>query len=142
MMEGVENMPNFISDVGHYMNYLVTKRNAVSNNVSNANTPGFKAQDVDFAEQLVGSNELYKKNELDLQKNRQMYQTNVMHLPLTNETNTYAKIRTNNLAVKEDGNSVDVTKEMIDLVKTNQLYGVSINAINTQYTIDQAARGR
>ncbi|MEI4830584.1 flagellar basal body rod protein FlgB [Bacillus sp. FJAT-53711] len=135
-------MPDFVSSVSHYMDYLVTKRNAISNNISNANTPGFQAQDVDFSEQLASNNELYKKNELDLQNNSQLYQTNPMHLPLANETNTYAKIRTNTLSNKEDGNSVDVTKEMIDLVKTNQLYGISINAVNTQYTIDQAARGR
>ena len=141
-MEEGGSMPDFISSVGHYMNYLVTKRNAVSNNISNANTPGFKAQEVDFSEQLTGSNELYKKNELDLQTNSQMYQTNPMHLPLANESNTYAKIRTNTLSDKEDGNSVDKTKEMIDLVKTNQLYGISINAINTEYAINQAARGR
>lgn len=142
MIEESGSMQDFVSSVSHYMDYLVTKRNAVSNNISNANTPGFKAQDVDFSEQLASSNELYKKNELDLQKNSQLYQMNPMHLPLSNETNTYAKIRTNTLSNKEDGNGVDVTKEMIDLVKTNQLYGISINAINTQYTIDQAARGR
>ncbi|MEB8663730.1 flagellar basal body rod protein FlgB, partial [Bacillus cereus] len=38
--------------------------------------------------------------------------------------------------------SVDVTTEMLDLIKSNQLYGISINAINTQYAINQAARGR
>ncbi|MGG2066250.1 MULTISPECIES: flagellar basal body rod protein FlgB [unclassified Bacillus (in: firmicutes)] len=142
MIEESGSMLDFVSNVNRYMDYLVTKRNTVSNNISNANTPGFKAQDVDFSEQLANSNGLYKKNELDLQKSSPLYQTNPVHLPLSNETNTYAKIRTNTLSNKEDGNSVDVTKEMVDLVKTNQLYGISINAINTQYTIDQAARGR
>ncbi|MDA1571001.1 flagellar basal body rod protein FlgB, partial [Bacillus cereus] len=28
------------------------------------------------------------------------------------------------------------------LMKANQLYGITINAINTQYAINQAARGR
>ncbi len=36
-------MPDLVSDVGHYMNYLVTKRNTVSSNIANANTPGYKA---------------------------------------------------------------------------------------------------
>lgn len=45
-------MPDLVTDVSHYMNYLVTKRNAVSSNIANANTPGYKAQDVTFAEQM------------------------------------------------------------------------------------------
>ena len=44
------------------------------------------------------------------------------------------------MQTNKDGNSVDVTTEMLDLMKANQLYGISINAINTQYAINQAAR--
>lgn len=54
-------MPDLVSDVSHYMNYLVTKRNTVSSNIANANTPGFKAQDVTFAEQMNMNNPLFKK---------------------------------------------------------------------------------
>ena len=57
----VWNMPDLVSDVSHYMNYLVTKRNTVSSNIANANTPGFKAQDVTFAEQMNMSSPLYQK---------------------------------------------------------------------------------
>ena len=46
------------------------------------------------------------------------------------------------MQTNKDGNSVDVTTEMLDLMKANQLYEISINAINTQYAINQAARGR
>lgn len=54
-------MPDLVSDVSHYMNYLVTKRNTVSSNIANANTPGYKAQDVTFAEKMNMSSGLYKK---------------------------------------------------------------------------------
>ncbi|KMT50809.1 flagellar basal body rod protein FlgB [Bacillus cytotoxicus] len=142
MIERVWNMSDLVSDVGHYMNYLVTKRNTISSNISNANTPGYKAQDVIFSEQMQMSNELYKKNASDLKTNSSLYQTNKLHLPTANVKNTYAKIQEKSMQVNKDGNSVDVTTEMLDLLKTNQLYGISINAINTQYTINQAARGR
>ncbi|AWC28296.1 MULTISPECIES: flagellar basal body rod protein FlgB [Bacillus cereus group] len=148
-------MPDFINDVGHYMNYLVTKRNAISSNISNANTPGYKAQEVTFSEQMQKSSTLYKKNAADLNTNPELYRTNAMHLPTTSTNNTgtmhvptastnntYAKIQKKMMQTNNDGNSVDVTTQMLDLMKTNQLYGISINAINTQYTIDQAARGR
>ena len=59
-------MPDLVTDVSHYMNYLVTKRNAVSSNIANANTPGYKAQDVTFAEQMNKSSALYKSNTADL----------------------------------------------------------------------------
>lgn len=135
-------MPDLISDVSHYMDYLVTKRNTVSSNIANANTPGYKAQDVTFAEQMHMSNKLYKKNKADLQTNPDLYQTSNMHLPTANAKNTYTKIQTKSMQTNKDGNSVDATTEMMDLLKTNQLYGISINAVNTQYAIDQAARGR
>ena len=140
--ERVWNMPDLISDVSHYMDYLVTKRNTVSSNIANANTPGYKAQDVTFAEQMHMSNKLYKKNKADLQTNPDLYQTSNMHLPTANAKNTYTKIQTKSMQTNKDGNSVDATTEMMDLLKTNQLYGISINAVNTQYAIDQAARGR
>lgn len=124
------------------MSYLVTKRNAVSNNIANANTPGYKAQDVTFVEQMENGGQLYKKNTDDLQTNPMLYQTSDMHLPLASANNTYAKITNSSLVRNEDGNSVDTSKEMIDLLKTNQLYGISVEAINTQYAINQAARGR
>ncbi|HFJ9372542.1 TPA: flagellar basal body rod protein FlgB [Bacillus nitratireducens] len=138
----VWNMPDLVSDVSHYMNYLVTKRNTVSSNIANANTPGYKAQGVTFAEQMNMNNPLFKKNAADLKSNSDLYQTNEMHLPTANMKNTYAKIQTKLMQTNKDGNSVDVTTEMLDLMKTNQLYGISINAINTQYAINQAARGR
>ncbi|WP_422587161.1 flagellar basal body rod protein FlgB [Bacillus thuringiensis] len=138
----VWNMPDLVSDISHYMNYLVTKRNTVSSNIANANTPGYKAQDVTFAEQMNKSSALYKNNAADLKSNPDLYQTNEMHLPTVNTKNTYAKIQTKSMQTNKDGNSVDVTTEMLDLMKTNQLYGISVNAINTQYAINQAARGR
>ena len=60
---------DLVSDVSHYMNYLVTKRNTVSSNIANANTPGYKAQDVTFAEQMNKSSALYKNNAADLKSN-------------------------------------------------------------------------
>ncbi|WP_369900251.1 flagellar basal body rod protein FlgB [Bacillus manliponensis] len=135
-------MPDFTSSVGHYMSYLVAKRNTVSNNIANANTPGYKAQDVTFVEQMENGGPLYKKNHDDLRTNPSLYQTSDMHLPLVSANNTYAKIKSNSLIRNQDGNSVDTSKEMIDLLKTNQLYSISVQTINTQYAINQAARGR
>ena len=49
-----------------------------------------------------------------------------MHLPTVNAKNTYAKIQTKSMQTNKDGNSVDVTTEMLDLMKANQLYGISL----------------
>ena len=104
----VWSMPDLVTDVSHYMNYLVTKRNTVSSNIANANTPGYKAQDVTFAEQMNKSSALYKSNTADLKTNADLYQTNEMHLPTVNTKNTYAKIQTKAMQTNKDGNSVDV----------------------------------
>ncbi|MCP8968841.1 flagellar basal body rod protein FlgB [Ectobacillus ponti] len=129
-------MNNFVGNMSNYMTYLTARRNVISNNVANANTPGYKAKDVTFIQQLEGDAPAAAGSKTAF------YQTNPMHLPPSLQGRSSYEVVTKSGSAKQDGNGVDVTNEMVELVKTNQLYSISINALNTQFTIDQAARGK
>ncbi|MFD3446008.1 flagellar basal body rod protein FlgB [Microbacteriaceae bacterium 4G12] len=131
-------MENFIGGISNYMSYLVARRDATSNNIANANTPGYKAKSVSFLEQL----ENVPGSESSLGAKKKLYQTNPKHFSSGNIGNLPYEVQTANTQVNLDGNGVDTTEQMVDLVKANQLYSISIRALNGQFAIDQAARGK
>lgn len=136
-------MGNFISKINNYMNYAVARRNVISNNIANANTPNYKAQDVTFLEQLEGGDSATNAANLrPVDNGAALFQTQPNHLPIANPTNKSFKVITKNESTSADGNGVDVTSEMIELMKSNQLYATSVNALNMQFNIDNAARGK
>jgi len=45
-------LDNYIGKMSGYMSYLTTRREVLSNNVSNSNTPHYKEQDVVFHDEL------------------------------------------------------------------------------------------
>lgn len=125
-------LKNFIGSVGNYMSYLTARRDIISNNIANANTPGYKAKDAQFLEQLENSGV----------SSVSLYKTNPRHFPISTMQRTPYAIKANHLEINEDGNSVDTTKEMIELMKTNHLYSIAVQTINTEKAIGQAARGK
>lgn len=135
-------MDNFIGEINSYMNYAVAKRNVVSNNIVNANTPNYKAQDVSFVEQLEGNGATGTLRLRPVNNGADVFQTQPNHLPAPNVTNAPFKVTTKVGNTNQDGNGVDVTLEMIELMKVNQLYAVAVHALNKQSSINSAARGK
>lgn len=135
-------MENFIGKINSYMNYAVAKRNVVSNNIANANTPNYKAQDVSFVEQLEGSGGTGTLRLRPVDNGAGVFQTRSNHLPFSNATNASFKVATKVGNTNRDGNGVDVTLEMVELMKVNQLYAVAVQALNKQSSINSVARGK
>lgn len=134
-------MENYIEKLSTYTSYLSTRRNIISNNISNSNTPNYKAQDVIFHEELESSISLHKPNTRHKGTNSKLYQTNEKHIVVGTQ-NSQIEYTTNENKVNDDGNSVDVTTQMVELMKVSQLQSVIVNAINTQSEINSAARGK
>jgi len=135
-------MENFIGKINSYMNYAVAKRNVISNNIANANTPNYKAQDVSFVEQLEESSGTGTLSLRPVDNGAGVFQTRSNHLPISNVTNRSFKVATKVGNTNQDGNGVDITLEMIELMKVNQLYAVAVQALNKQSSINSAARGK
>lgn len=87
------------------------RHNVTASNIANAETPGYKAQKVEFEEALARSLELGGTDEGALPVTAQIYD------------NPEA-------AVNNDGNTVDMEKEMSALAENSILYKSALQLIN------------
>lgn len=120
---------SFVDDINSIMTFSVRKREAISNNISNQTTPNYKAQVVSWNEALEGSEGNLKV-------------TNKGHIPLEQNAENFTIERDNETKVNSDGNNVDLNKEIVEMMKNNQLFSTSLNALNNYYEAMGAARGK
>ena len=96
----------------------------ISNNISNVNTPGFKASSVSFEDNL---NKVIKGEHIALTK------TNKMHIGDSEGSGQGYKVETDNsTSMRSDGNNVDIDKEMVKLSENNMYYNFLISRISGQ----------
>lgn len=113
------NLKNKALDGSWLRNSLIT------NNLANANTPGFKRQDVNFQQVLqdfLGQGSL------------RMVRTNPMHMPLGQDAAENLSFSVNKEAgtsVRRDENNVNVDTEMAELAKNQIYYTAVVDSINS-----------
>ena len=92
------------------------RQEAISNNIANVNTPGFKKSDVLFESMLA------KELGFEKDKKLQMVRTQDKHMPMSAGEKVTAKIQLQDTTtMRVDGNNVDIDVEMANLAK-NQIY--------------------
>ena len=102
------------------------RHEALSNNLANVNTPGYKREDVNFDEVL--------QNYLN-QDGTKLYRTNDKHLPVGGhsiESLTPTIDKTTHTSYRKDGNNVNVDIEMAELAKNQLRYNALAEQINGQ----------
>ncbi|WP_352419593.1 flagellar basal body rod protein FlgB [Proteiniborus sp.] len=98
---------------------------AISNNIANVNTPGYKRVTVEFENLL--------KDELEKNKLR-LNTTNAKHIGGNLGNTPYSTIRThNNIAVRRDGNSVNIDVEIAERAKNEIYYNAISRQISRQF---------
>ncbi|WP_019152794.1 flagellar basal body rod protein FlgB [Robertmurraya massiliosenegalensis] len=103
---------NTISTLENALNYSSTKQKVIAQNISNADTPNYKAKEVSF------------KSALDTAQQASMTakRTDMRHFDFQGSSSAGITITTNNgTSYNNNGNNVDIDKEMADLA-TNQIY--------------------
>ncbi|KIL50465.1 hypothetical protein KP77_18400 [Jeotgalibacillus alimentarius] len=100
-----------ISSLERGLDYSAVKQKVIANNVANVDTPGYKSKDVSFHAML--------QDEMKLSSNQS--QKNPLHFDLSNQGSGGINISSRPYNVRENGNGVDMDKEMADLA-TNQIY--------------------
>lgn len=100
------------------------RQNVISSNVANAETPGYHAKKLDFEEALARA--------LDLDGLRQMSTSHEGHMTVGGQT---ARVRPEvyenpDGAVSNDGNTVDIEKEMSALAENSIMYKAALQLIN------------
>lgn len=103
---------NTVSTLENALNYSSMKQKIVSQNIANVDTPNYKARDVSFKaafEEALGQSFETKR-------------TDVRHYEFKGRNGSFqGTVIKNNVNYNENGNSVDLDKEMSDLA-TNQIY--------------------
>ncbi len=92
------------------LNGLTARQRAISNNLANVDTPGFKASDVSFARQLDKA--------LEANQGLKMVTTHPQHLSEPSSPENMQLISRSDTSHRLDGNNVDIDKEMSYLAET------------------------
>lgn len=119
------------SDIYNYVDVLDkaadaawVRNEAISNNIANVNTPGYKRQDVSFEEELKHALKANKFVPLD-QK--------VDHLDLDRiEPRVYTDSA--NFSYRLDGNNVDIDSENVELASNQIKYNAMVQSIDGTFT--------
>lgn len=104
------------------------KRNeAISNNIANIDTPGYKRQDVSFQAELRHALKASKYTSLDT-KVRELNEGNrLSHIEPRGYTD-YA-----DYSYRIDGNNVDVDNENVELASNQIVYQALVQSINSEF---------
>ncbi|MCT1903744.1 flagellar basal body rod protein FlgB [Oceanobacillus sojae] len=113
-----------ISRLENSIQYASAKNNAISNNISNADTPNYKAEKVSFKSAL--------ENEMGaLQANK----TNERHLDFNEgENKPFRIMKDSSTTYNHNGNNVDIDKEMSELAKNQIYYNSLIDRMNGKFS--------
>ena len=105
----------------HALLVLSERAEVLASNIANADTPGYKAKDLDFADALASAqkNQSYK-----------MSKTNDKHFDLSIDINPSSRFRNPWQPDTGDGNSVDVQVERNLFMQNSMEYQASLQFLN------------
>ncbi|MEI3597114.1 MULTISPECIES: flagellar basal body rod protein FlgB [unclassified Oceanobacillus] len=113
-----------ISNLESSLDYASARNRTISNNIANADTPGYKSQDVVFKHVL--------RDEMNSQI--QAKRTHPRHIPFSSSKGPNHQMVTNkNTMYQHNGNNVDIDKEMTELAKNQIYYNGLIDRINGKF---------
>lgn len=122
MVNRMFNTTNFLKKA---LDGASLRHTAISNNIANVNTPGYKRMTVEFENLL--------KDELEKNKLR-LYTTNVKHIGehVGNKLSSTIKVH-NNIAIRRDSNSVNIDVEIAERAKNEIYYNAISRQISRQF---------
>lgn len=123
---------NTIDSLEHALNYSSLKQKTISNNIANVDTPNYKAKEV--------INEGSFKSALDSSMNA--YRTNQRHYDFSHSSGSKQVITQKNVQYNNNGNSVDVDKEMSTLAENQIYYNAVTDRIGSKFqSLQNVIRG-
>lgn len=111
--------------LGASLNMRLLRQDVVSSNIANAETPGYKAKKVDFEEALSRA--------LDHEGLGKMHASSKEHFLMGQGAISRARADVYDnpdVNVTNDGNTVDMEKELSDLAENSILYKAALQLIN------------
>lgn len=101
----------------------------ISDNIANADTPGYKRKDVNFQNTL--RNVISQRISLPLESTRDN------HLNTANGNNSldFSPFKENNTNFRIDGNNVDIEREMAEMAKNNIYFDTLAQQLNSKFNM-------
>lgn len=108
----------------------------ISSNIANADTPHYKARDVDFSAAMqVARSQQQQRNSLEMTMGEQ-------HFGLAELTGQYVKFRVPNQPDTGDGNTVDIQQEQSAFMQNALEYQMSLGFLDSKFSgMKKALRG-
>lgn len=123
---------NTIDSLEQALNYSSLKQKTISNNIANVDTPNYKAKEV--------INEGSFKSALDSSMNA--YRTDQRHYDFSQSSGSKQVITQKNVQYNNNGNSVDVDKEMSTLAENQIYYNAVTDRIGSKFqSLQNVIRG-
>jgi flagellar basal-body rod protein FlgB len=124
-----------IGTVRSWLDGLVSRQNAISDNIANIDTPGYVRRDVPFETALqraigTGSNRLRTSDPRHLNSGGSSSSGQIS-----------AQTAQQLVSGRLDGNTVDIDQEMVQLAETQMRYQAASAALNTKLRILRQAIG-
>jgi|SRR5580658_5836575 flagellar basal-body rod protein FlgB len=135
------NLPDIplLSMLKTRMNWLNQRQDLLSQNVANADTPGYAAHDlkpIDFSEALESSNAL-------AQSGGSMTVTDPRHIAVGQQApQDFESITTNDTEASPGGNTISLEQEMIKVADTQAQFQAASNLYSKAMTMMKTAIGQ
>ena len=115
---------------------LSMRQRATANNIANVDTPGYKANQVSFENQLAGAID----RQLNARSGVQVATTNPAHLSAGPRQLDHVQpvvSRMDGMSYRNDGNSVDIEREMALLAETQLRYSTLSSLVSRRMAIER-----
>lgn len=124
---------NTISTLENSLNYSSTKQKVIAENIANVDTPNFKAKNVSFKSTM----------QIALDQTAEAKKTSTRHLDFKGITMSNIAITTDRTtSYHNNGNNVDMDKEMSDLAANQIYYNALIDRISGKFqSLQSVIRG-
>jgi flagellar basal-body rod protein FlgB len=128
------NFDNALGVHQYSLGVRAQRAEVLSSNIANANTPGYKARDVDFSSAMQAAS--------SRQKGLTMSITNEKHFDLTALSQQHVKFRVPNQPDTGDGNTVDMQQEQSAFMQNSIEYQMSLGFLESKFSgMRKALRG-
>ncbi|MDV2580594.1 flagellar basal body rod protein FlgB [Alkalibacillus haloalkaliphilus] len=112
------------------LDYSSVKNQTIGHNIANVDTPNYKAKQVSFKDHLESAGLEAKRS-------------NDRHLPFSNADRPYSVTARQDVTYNNNGNSVDIDREMSELAKNQLYYEALTERINGKFnSIKSVVGGR
>ncbi|MCG7377269.1 flagellar basal body rod protein FlgB [Paenibacillus sp. ACRSA] len=108
---------------------LTARHNVTAHNIANADTPNYKKKSVEFQEELRRIVEQGNTDHLNL------HRTHPKHFPVSTPGPVvpYRIVENNNTTMNNNGNNVDIDKEMSNLAENQLMYNYMVDRVSGHY---------